>query len=52
MRMILGNCWGLSGHACLDLDGTKLGELVDLEVMRALLEVVLVESWDSRRRRL
>ena len=47
-----GDCLGLSGHVSLGLNGADLGELVDFEVSRALLEVVTVESQDSRRKRL
>ena len=47
-----GDCLGLSGHASLGLNRANLGKLVGFEVSMALLEVVLVKSRDSRRKRL
>ena len=46
------NSLGLSRHVSLGLNDADLGELVDFEVSRVFLEVVPVESWDSRRKRL
>lgn len=43
-----GDCLRLSAHVSLGLNGVELGDLVDVEVSRALLEVVSYESWDSR----
>ena len=45
-----GNCLGLSGHVRLGLNGVGLGKLVDFEVSKALLEVVSIESRDSRKK--
>lgn len=45
-----GDCLGLSVNVSFGLNGVFLGELFDFEVPRALLEVVLVDSRDSRRK--
>lgn len=47
---VSGDYLGLSGHLGLGLSAIYLGELVDIEFSRALLDALLVESWDSRRK--
>ena len=44
--------FGHTGDVNFILNDAYLGELVDFEVSRAFLEVVPVESQDSRRKRL
>ena len=43
---------GLSSHVSLGFNGVDLVELVEFEVLRDLLEVMLVESQDSRKKQL
>ena len=45
-----GDCLGLSGHVSLGFNDVELVELVDFEVSMAKLDVVPVESQDSRRK--
>lgn len=42
-----GNCSGLSGHGCLDLNGANLCVRTNSKVPRALFKVLTIVSRDS-----